>query len=92
MCDHCHVDTTEVIRGRRLGNGTGARIRRQAGIAQAELARAMGVQASTLCRWEAGEQIPDPRNAVRWYKAIAEIRAAIDGPIFDDEQSKAAVS
>jgi DNA-binding transcriptional regulator YiaG len=39
-------------------------IREAAGLTQSDVARALGVEQSTVWRWEAGERRPRPRHAL----------------------------
>ena len=70
-------DLTLAIEGREWArSGRGARIRRVAGITQAQLARELGVTSTSISRWERGERVPRDRQAARYaqvLKTLAEI-------------------
>lgn len=44
--------------------------RRALGLSQAEVAKRVGVNESTVSRWESGEQMPSFANAVGWAHAV----------------------
>jgi transcriptional regulator with XRE-family HTH domain len=71
------MDTTEmraIIEGRETArSGRGARLRRVAGISQAELGRAVGVNQMTISRWERGERQPRGANAIAYLRALREL-------------------
>lgn len=75
------MDTTDLAllaRARRLlKDGTALRLRVDAGIARAELARAAGVSVPALSRWEHGTQVPRGEPALRYARALAELTALI---------------
>jgi DNA-binding XRE family transcriptional regulator len=64
-------DLVLLAEGRALArNGHGARIRQLSGLSQVELARHVGVDASTLSRWESGRRAPRGGNAVGYARAL----------------------
>jgi DNA-binding transcriptional regulator YiaG len=63
-----------IIEGRETArSGRGARLRRVAGISQAELGRAIGVTSTTVSRWERGERQPRGHHAVAYLSALREL-------------------
>lgn len=50
-----------------------AEIRRAAGITQARMALALGIDRSTLARWETGHMTPRQTQAGRWRDLLAQI-------------------
>jgi transcriptional regulator with XRE-family HTH domain len=55
------------LRSQLLGpTGRGRRLRQEAGLSVRELARFLGVKASTLTRWETGQTHPRGEAGVRW--------------------------
>jgi DNA-binding transcriptional regulator YiaG len=50
--------------------GQARRIREQAGVSVALLARALGVQEATVWRWETGRSRPREDAALRWLAAL----------------------
>jgi transcriptional regulator with XRE-family HTH domain len=63
-----------IIEGRETArSGRGARVRRIAGITQAELGEALGVTSTTISRWERGERQPRGRHAIAYLRAVREI-------------------
>ena len=50
-------------------------IRRRTNLSQYELAYRVGVQPSTVCRWETDKTTPGARNLLRLGKIEAEVRA-----------------
>jgi transcriptional regulator with XRE-family HTH domain len=65
------TDLLLLAEGRQLArSGRGARIRQLAGLSQVELARSIGVDASTLSRWEAGVRMPRPAKAADYARAL----------------------
>jgi len=64
-------DLTDAIQGREWArSGRGARIRRNAGVTQAQLARELGVDTATVSRWERNERAPRDAQAVRYARAL----------------------
>jgi transcriptional regulator with XRE-family HTH domain len=72
------IDVRRLAQGRRLAHGHGRRVRLAAGVSLRELASAVGVDATTLFRWEKGETAPRTAAALRWAEAIAELRRGLD--------------
>lgn len=72
-----------VVRGRRLAHGQGRRIREEAGLSVRELAGELGVNPSTLDRWERGLTRPRPAQAARWLEAVEILRRALDGHVVE---------
>ena len=78
----CPMDQRlELVRARQLGlTGAGRRIRQQAGLSLREMADWVGVDASTLLRWETGESAPSQRNARGWVSVVAQLTAELAMP------------
>jgi transcriptional regulator with XRE-family HTH domain len=69
-----------IIEGREVArSGRGARIRRLAGITQADLGRALGVTSTTISRWERGEREPRGRHAIAYVRLLDELRTIAEG-------------
>ena len=51
-------------------SGQARRIREQAGVSVALLARSIGVQEATVWRWETGRSRPREDAALRWLEAL----------------------
>ncbi|MDP9301596.1 MAG: helix-turn-helix domain-containing protein, partial [Actinomycetota bacterium] len=65
------VDWVLVSRVRKaFATGEAERLRLEAGLSQRELARAAGLPASSVQRWEAGDSVPRPDACEAWAKAI----------------------
>lgn len=58
---------------RLLADGTARRIREQAGLSRAEIARDLGVDESAIYRWEAGRRVPRAAVAARYADLLAEL-------------------
>jgi transcriptional regulator with XRE-family HTH domain len=83
----------QTVLGRRLGHGSGRRLREQAGISCRELADAIGVDVAQLSRWERGLAQPRPARAARWIAALETLRRGMDQPIpVIDERSGSLLS
>jgi transcriptional regulator with XRE-family HTH domain len=68
------VELRLILEGRETArSGRGARLRRVAGITQAELGGALGVTSTTISRWERGERQPRGRHAVAYLRALREL-------------------
>lgn len=71
------VDTTQLVqvsRARQLSRSGAARsIRIAAGLSMSEVARAVGVEPSTILRWEAGERTPRGEAAARYAALLEEL-------------------
>jgi DNA-binding transcriptional regulator YiaG len=50
----------------RIKSGEARQIREAARLTQSELARSVGVDHTTLCRWESGERLPRGEAALRY--------------------------
>ena len=48
-------------------------IRREAGLSQEDLAFALGVNGTTLCRWESGERQPSDEHVVGYQQVLAHL-------------------
>ena len=70
-------DLTLALQGREWArSGRGARIRRVAGVTQAQLARELDVDPATVSRWELGARVPRDAQAAayaRVLKVLAEL-------------------
>lgn len=64
-------DLTLAIEGREWArSGRGARIRQNAGVTQAQLARELGVDPVSISRWERGERAPRDQMAARYARVL----------------------
>lgn len=54
-------------------------IRARAGLSQAQLADAIGVDRVTVSRWEAGTRTPRGRHLTEYLEALNELASAVDG-------------
>jgi DNA-binding XRE family transcriptional regulator len=69
------LKTLKIAEARQLASsGAGRMLRQAAGLTNAELARAVGVDPSTCFRWENGERTPTGDQAVRYAEFLAELR------------------
>jgi DNA-binding transcriptional regulator YiaG len=78
-----HEQVRNLARIRRMQQtGEAKQLREQAGVSLRTMARAVGVRASTLIRWEAGRVQPREPTALAWLAALDSIRAELeqDGP------------
>jgi DNA-binding transcriptional regulator YiaG len=57
-------------------SGEAERLRVEAGVRRAEMARRCGVNSSTILRWEEGSRTPRGGAAARYWAALEEIRRA----------------
>jgi transcriptional regulator with XRE-family HTH domain len=70
---------SDLARIRRMQqSGEAKRLRERAGISLRTMARAVGVRASTLIRWEAGRVRPREGTALAWLAALDRISAELD--------------
>jgi DNA-binding transcriptional regulator YiaG len=70
----------EIAEARYLARtGAGARLRLQAGLSQADIARACGVSAAAVSRWEAGIRAPSAQRAVVYIRLIHQIARRVPG-------------
>jgi DNA-binding transcriptional regulator YiaG len=58
--------------------GQARRIREQAGVSVALLARSIGVQEATIWRWETGRSRPREDAALRWLEALQRMAGGAD--------------
>ena len=65
---------------RRAQDGSARRIRQQAGLTLAEVAKALGVDESSVSRWEGGSRQPRADVAVRWAQLLAELERKTNAP------------
>jgi transcriptional regulator with XRE-family HTH domain len=74
-----HDRVRDLARIRRMQQtGEAKRLREQAGVSLRTMARAVGVRASTLIRWEAGRVRPREGTALAWLAALDRIRAELE--------------
>ena len=73
------VQTVAVVR-RLAADGTARQIREEAKLSLHDLATAVGVADSTLCRWEKGQRSPRGELAVRWAGELATLVAVTEDP------------
>jgi transcriptional regulator with XRE-family HTH domain len=67
-------DLTLALEGREWArSGRGARIRRNAGVTQAQLARELDVDPVTVSRWERGERAPRDAQAARYARVLKDL-------------------
>lgn len=67
-----------LARARRLASsGDGQRIRTGADLSLSEVADAVGVNITTLWRWEHGERSPRGEPAARWARLLDELERGI---------------
>lgn len=67
------ADLLGEVRANRSLISSSRRIRRAAGITQARMAVALGVDRTTLVRWEAGTMWPRPAQLERWRRLLCEL-------------------
>jgi len=67
-----------IARARRLAAGSGRRIREAAGLSVRELASGIGVDASTLWRWETGRSRPRGDAAIRWQRTLQALNDEVE--------------
>lgn len=66
------LPTVALIR-RMAGDGAARQIREQARLSLHDVAAAVGVADSTVCRWETGKRLPRGELALRYAAALAEV-------------------
>lgn len=67
-------EVKEISRVRNLaGSGLAKDIRIRAGLSQAEIANALGVDRSTIHRWEVGERRPGATAALAYGRLLSEL-------------------
>lgn len=72
------AEAVQIARGRQAArSGDAGRIRLAAGLSQAEIARAVGVTASAVSQWEAGNRRPRGDTARR-YAHLIDVLATLD--------------
>lgn len=65
----------EVVAARQLARSGAARVLRESrGLSLADLAKAVGVSAVTVLRWERGENSPRSEHASRYGRILEELR------------------
>jgi transcriptional regulator with XRE-family HTH domain len=70
---------SDLARIRRIQQtGEAKQLREQAGVSLRTMARAVGVRASTLIRWEAGRVRPREGTALAWLAALDRISAELE--------------
>jgi transcriptional regulator with XRE-family HTH domain len=94
MTETPHIDSLEgvllLMQARELAaSGRGARLRREAGISQNELAGAIGVTGAALCRWENGERRPSGEPALRYARVLQSIGGRLDRDDFATRREEA---
>ena len=62
---------------RAAADGTTRRVRTAAGVTLAEVGRAAGVEAQTVCRWESGRRSPRGHAAERYAAVIIALIASV---------------
>jgi transcriptional regulator with XRE-family HTH domain len=73
-----HDRISDLARIRRMQQtGEAKQLREQAGISLRTMARAVGVRASTLIRWEAGQVRPREPTALAWLGVLDQLRAEL---------------
>jgi DNA-binding transcriptional regulator YiaG len=69
------ADLLLLSRARQLAaSGEAARIREKAGLHQTDVARTIGVWASTVNRWESGKRKPHGKSGIRWARLLETLR------------------
>ena len=70
------ADLVKVSRARQLlGSGEGRRMREKARLSLREMADMIGIDHSSLARWETGESLPGREPAQRWHDAMRSLGA-----------------
>ena len=78
MSEHPNVEALREVR-QWARSGEARRIRTAALLSQADIASAIGVDASTVARWEKGERLPSATLAAR-YRSVLTLLAREDIP------------
>jgi len=60
----------QIVAVRRTQPSEARRIRLEAGVSARALGAAIGVDGSTVYRWETGQSVPTPHHAVRYAAAL----------------------
>jgi len=60
-------------------SGDARRLRQNAGVRGSEVARFLGVGASTFHRWESGERVPSSADTLRWARVLQSLQEAPEG-------------
>ena len=69
----------QVVIGRRvLQDGSGRRLREEAGLSRATIASRIPCHQATLAKWETGQRVPRPATAARYAKVLAELLEVVD--------------
>jgi transcriptional regulator with XRE-family HTH domain len=69
----------DLARMRRMQQtGEAKRLRERAGVSLRTMAGAVGVRASTLTRWEAGQVRPREPTALAWLAVLDQLRAELE--------------
>jgi DNA-binding transcriptional regulator YiaG len=70
-----HDELVQLVRSRaQAKSGKARRIRELVNVSQREMAAAVGVNTSTLARWERGECVPRDAAALRWARALEQLK------------------
>lgn len=90
VTDTSNRDVTLLVEARDAArSGRGTRLRVAAGLSQAELAAAVGVSASCVSRWEAGERRPRGEIAVAYVRVLRTLAEQVAGGASrDDDHAK----
>ena len=62
-------------------SGAGRMIRQTARLSLAQVAKALDVNASTVFRWEAGDQVPNGERAIAYHKLMRRLSVAGGAPV-----------
>ncbi len=74
------VTSTSLAVLRRLTtNGTARRLRQDAGLSLADVAKDVGVGAPTILRWETGQRVPRGDRALRYADVLADLASTLSG-------------
>jgi DNA-binding transcriptional regulator YiaG len=67
------LDLADAVR--LAASGEGRAIRLRAKVSQAALSSAVGIEPSTVCRWEAASRVPTGQAAARWARLLRTLEA-----------------
>jgi transcriptional regulator with XRE-family HTH domain len=71
-------DAIEIAKARALiRSGRAQAIRERAGLSRSEVAESVGVNDSTIARWETGERSPRGEGAKRYARLLRELAEAV---------------